>query len=189
MKSPAVRKAKFIRGKSLGFRDACVQDAAFILALRTNEQKSRHLSKVSADLQNQKDWLLAYQARKNEAYFVIENLERDKLGMVRIYDAQGESFCWGSWILSNDAPSTAAIESALMVYAYAMGTLGFSMAHFQVNKANERVWKFHERFGAIRRAEDADQFHYVLSGQAIAVSMKRYERYLPTGIVVEELDA
>ena len=182
-----IRKARSIRGKTLVLRNAVVADAAYILSLRTNPQKSKHLSKVSDDLDAQMAWLASYQERDTEAYFIIEDVLGIPLGTVRIYDAQGDSFCWGSWILLENAPSSAAIESALIVYAYALESLGFQRAHFQVQKANERVWRFHERFGAERIEENEVQYGYRLSSAAIKSSIDRYRRYLPDGIFLEEI--
>jgi len=187
MSAVRICKARCIRGKTLVLRNAVVTDAAFILSLRTNPQKSRHLSKVSDDLVAQEAWLIGYEMRDIEAYFIIEDVHGIPLGSVRIYDAQGDSFCWGSWILLENAPSSAAIESALIVYAYALESLGFQSAHFQVQKANERVWRFHERFGAERTAENEVQYEYRLSNANIKSSIDRYRRYLPVGIFFEEL--
>ena len=184
-----LRKAKRLQGKTLVFRDAGVDDAAFILALRTDEQKSRHLSRTSGALSDQVAWLEAYAQRDTEAYFMIDSLAGERLGTVRLYDAkpvaEGSSFCWGSWILSAQAPSSAAIESALMVYAYALDTLGFTQAHFQVNVDNERVCAFHERFGAQRVSQDATEIDYTLSNAAIRAAMQRYARFLPSALQVE----
>jgi RimJ/RimL family protein N-acetyltransferase len=167
-------------------RNVVITDAAFILFLRINPQKSKHLSKISDDLDAQIAWLESYQDCKTEAYFIIEDLHGTPLGTVRIYDARGNSFCWGSWVLLESVPSSAAIESALMVYAYALESLGFQSAHFQIHKANERVWKFHERFGAERIDENDVQYEYRLSNAAIKFSINRYRRYLPDGIFHEE---
>jgi len=188
MTAPRLGKARRVQGKTLVFRDAAVDDAEFILGLRTDETKSRHLSRTSGALADQQAWLAAYAQRDGEAYFVIESLAGDKLGTVRLYDArvidgQG-SFCWGSWILSDAAPSSAAIESALMVYAYALDTLGFTNAHFQVNLANERVCAFHERFGAQRVSQDDVEIEYTLANAAIREAMKRYARFLPDPLKV-----
>lgn len=182
-----IRKAASFRGKTLVLRNAVVADAAFILSLRTNPQKSMHLSKVSNDFNAQVAWLESYEERETEAYFIIEDIYGLPRGTVRIYDARGDSFCWGSWILSANAPSSSAIESALMVYAYALESLGFQSAHFQVQKANERVWRFHERFGAERIDENEVQYEYRLSNAAIKSSIDRYRRYLPDGIFLEEI--
>lgn len=184
MTAPRLGKARRVQGKTLVFRDAAVDDAEFILGLRTDELKSRHLSRTSGALADQQAWLAGYAQRDGEAYFVIESLAGEKLGTVRLYDAQGDSFCWGSWILSDAAPSSAAIESALMVYAYALDTLGFTNAHFQVNLANERVCAFHERFGAQRVSQDDVEIEYTLANAAIREAMKRYARFLPDPLKV-----
>jgi RimJ/RimL family protein N-acetyltransferase len=184
MTAPRLGKARRVQGKTLVFRDAAVDDAGFILGLRTDELKSRHLSRTSGALADQQAWLAGYAQRDSEVYFVIESLAGEKLGTVRLYDAQGDSFCWGSWILSDAAPSSAAIESALMVYAYALDTLGFTNAHFQVNLANERVCAFHERFGAQRVSQDDVEIEYTLANAAIREAMKRYARFLPDPLKV-----
>ena len=188
MTAPRLGKAARLQGKTLVFRDAAVADAEFILGLRTDETKSRHLSRTSGALADQQAWLAAYAQRDGEAYFVIESLAGDRLGTVRLYDARmvdgHGSFCWGSWILSDAAPPSAAIESALMVYAYALDTLGFTNAHFQVNLANERVCAFHERFGAQRVSQDDVEIEYTLANAAIREAMKRYARFLPDPLKV-----
>lgn len=186
MSAVRIRKASCIRGKALVLRNAVVTDAALILSMRNNPQKSKHLFSVPDDLDAQVAWLVSYQERATEAYFVIEDVHGSALGTVRIYDAQGDSFCWGSWILMVNAPTFAAIESALIVYTYALESLGFQSAHFQVQKPNARVWRFHERFGAERTFENEVQFEYKLSNAAIQSSIGRYRKYLPDGIVVEE---
>jgi len=182
---PKIRKADLLRGRTLQFRDACEDDAAFINALRTDEEKSRHLSAVSGLLDDQRAWLRQYRQAVDQAYFVIEDLHGAALGTVRLYDARLDCFCWGSWILVAGAPPSAAIESALMVYAYALDVLGFSGAHFQVQRANERVWGFHERFGAQRVAEVDDEYRYTISSAAIGSARRRYQRYLPGSVTMD----
>ena len=101
-----------------------------------------------------------------------------------MYDIQNDSFCWGSWILKEGAASSYAIESALLVYHFAL-SLGFEKAHFDVRKGNESVWKFHERFGANKTAETADDFIYSISLEAIEHSLEKYKKYLPNGFSIE----
>jgi len=180
-----IKKSLRIVGKTLAFRNAGVEDAEFIYGLRIDEDKSRHLSKVSGEIESQRKWLLGYQERTDEAYFIIVSLDDEPLGTVRLYGAEDDRFCWGSWILKDGAPANAAIESALMVYDYALNHLGFHSAYFQVHKANLSVCKFHERFGAVRVDEDEVQYHYTLSQEAIISSMNRYKRFLNDGVVVK----
>lgn len=104
--------------------------------------------------------------------------------MVRLYDAQDNSFCWGSWILKEGSPSYAAIEPALIVYSYAIGYLGFEQAHFEVRKENTHVWQFHERFGAELVNETEQDRFYILHKQEILKSQQRYKKFLTDNIQV-----
>jgi RimJ/RimL family protein N-acetyltransferase len=181
---PKIRKATVVRGETLVFRDACVSDAKFILSLRTDENKSRFLSATKNDLEAQKAWLIQYAAVDDQAYFIIE-FNNEPIGTVRLYDAQQDSFCWGSWILSDSRPRQAAMESALMVYAYALDHLEFKNSHFEVRRGNERVWQFHERFGAKRVDENELEYIYFLEFDEIRNSLGRYSKFLPNGVTVE----
>ncbi|MFB0934324.1 MAG: hypothetical protein QMB52_01005 [Propionivibrio sp.] len=49
---------------------------------------------------------------------------------------------------------------------------------------NERVWQFHERFGAVRTAESDLDYFYQLDGKAIAASRARYRRFLEGSVSV-----
>src|SRR5574343_1279846 len=63
---PRLRKAGRLQGRSLVLRDVVPADAEFIVGLRTDERKSRHLSATSPDVQRQRDWLAAYAGREGE---------------------------------------------------------------------------------------------------------------------------
>lgn len=167
-------------------RNADATDAAFILGLRTDLQKAQYLSYTPFDLDRQRAWLESYATKKDQAYFVIESLNAEPFGTVRLYDAQGDSFCWGSWIIKAGSPNHAAIESALMVYAYAIDRLGFQQAHFDVRKENEHVWRFHERFGSMRILETDRDYFYQIDSVAIAKSRMKYRKFLPNPIQVKE---
>lgn len=180
---PEIRKAKRVVGKTLVFRDAIVDDAAFIYSLRTDVEKSRFLSAVPNDIDAQRLWLSEYSKCNGQAYFIIEYQDQ-KIGTVRLYDAKENSFCWGSWILISSRPSHAAMEAALMVYTYAIDHLGFSATHFDVRKGNERVWKFHERFGAKRIAETELDFLYTIDLNNLLEARKQYSNFLSGDVSV-----
>lgn len=180
---PRYVKPKRIAGHKLQFRDAEPTDAAFILGLRTDPAKSRYLSTTSNDVAKQVSWLEAYARDDSQVYFIVEDLQGASVGTVRLYDARGDSFCWGSWIMKDGMPGNYAIESALMVYRYAL-SLGFTRAHFEVRKDNASVWRFHERFGAVKTGETEHEFLYAISSEAIAAALEKYARYLPQGIQI-----
>ena len=133
---PQIRKAAILRGKTLIFRDDTVEDAGLILNLRTDEKKGRFLSATSFSLEVQQAWLRAYTASTGHSYFIIERVGQ-AIGTVRLFDPRGKSFCSGSWIIANGQPASVAMESALMVYAYALDHLGYDQTHFNMRAANE----------------------------------------------------
>jgi RimJ/RimL family protein N-acetyltransferase len=185
MITPLLRKAKRIIGKNLVLRNVTLNDAAFILEQRNDSRKSMYLSYTEPEIAKQIAYLENYSVKVDQAYFVIESLAGDPIGLVRLYDPKEDSFCWGSWVLKNGAPQYAAIESALMVYAYAIDCLGFKNAHFDVRKENESVWRFHERFGAKRVAETELDCLYEIGLNEIMVARSRYKKFLPDAIIVE----
>jgi hypothetical protein len=167
-------RPEIVYGPKLRFRDATPDDAEFILSLRTDEAKNQHLPPVADDLGAQRQWLSRYASDPTQAYFIIE--ADDPVGTVRIYDPQGSSFAWGSWILRG-APFNSAMESALMTYATGLA-MGFDRSHFEVAQGNEWVWKFHEEMGAIRTGDDDHSFHYSMSNEAIKSALAA-QRYIP----------
>jgi RimJ/RimL family protein N-acetyltransferase len=158
------------------------EDAEFILSLRLNPDKGRHLSSTDADLEKQRLWLRSCASDESQVYFIIE-AEGRSVGTVRLYDQQGDSYAWGSWILVNDAPRSAALESTLMVYHFGL-ELGFASAHFDVRKGNEKVWAYHERFGAVRTSEDEENYYYRIDRAAVLAAFERYKSRFPDPIVV-----
>lgn len=181
---PRILKADKIIGHKIEFHNASIEDAEFILSLRTDPLKGKHLSSISGILADQRKYLEGYENSTGTAYFIVHLRDGGPIGTVRIYDAREDSFCWGSWIIRDDAPSFSAIESALIVYDYAIEHLKFSKSHFDVRKENSGVWRFHERFGARRLSEDSENYYYQISGEDIRRSKKRYGKYLPNGVQV-----
>lgn len=182
--APKIRKARYIRGRTLVFRNAVVDDAEFILSLRIDPNKAKYLSQTSNNLEQQRNWLENYSINEGQAYFIIEN-NGEAIGTVRLYDAKGKSFCWGSWIIKNGSPPHAAIESALMVYAFSIDRLGFNASHFDVRKNNGHVIRFHERFGAKRIGETNEDYLFLISISEIKDARKKYSKFLIDPLVVE----
>jgi RimJ/RimL family protein N-acetyltransferase len=182
--SPIIKRARIIRGNKLILRDVGVGDAEFILSLRLDPKKNAYISAVDPRLQKQIDWINTYLNGGGQAYFIICDRELNRLGTVRLYDAVGGSFSWGSWIVQDEAPAYVAIESALLVYRYALDYLHFTSAHFEVSRDNKSVWIFHERFGAHRVRETKGQYFYKIASGEIDLSFSRYRKFLPNSIEV-----
>jgi len=168
-------------GRNLNLRLVDLSDAEFIYKLRQDVGKSKYLSKVVGAIEDQYQWLAKYKERENlkeEFYFVIESKSSDRLGLVRMYDYRGDSFCWGSWLIKDNAPKYTAIESALQIYELAFYKMGFNQSHFDVRKGNERVIAFHKRFGAQVVDESEDDYFFVIKKEDYECTKLKYKRYL-----------
>jgi RimJ/RimL family protein N-acetyltransferase len=170
-----------IEGKNINLRTVEIEDAEFIYVLRTNPEKSKYLSKISENINDQIEWIKNYKQRENENkefYFVIESKEKEKLGLVRVYDIKNNSFSWGSWIIKEDAPKSTAIESALQIYEFGFYNLKFQKSHFDVRKGNDKVIAFHQRFGAKIVDEDELDYFFNFEKSDYEIIKEKYKRYL-----------
>ena len=170
-----------IYGKNINMRTVTTEDAEFIYNMRQNQNKTKYLSRVTGTVESQKEWIKNYKQReedKKEFYFVIESKDEEKLGLVRMYDFQDDSFCWGSWLIKEDAPKTTAIESALQIYEFGFYNLGFEKSHFDVRKGNDKVIAFHQRFGAKIVDEDELDYFFNFEKRDYEIIKEKYKRYL-----------
>ena len=170
-----------IYGKNINMRTVTTEDAEFIYNMRQNQNKTKYLSKVTGTVDSQKEWIKNYKQReeeKKEFYFVIESKDKRKLGLVRMYDFQDNSFCWGSWLIKEDAPKSTAIESALQIYEFGFYSLGFEKSHFDVRKGNDKAISFHQRFGAKIVDEDELDYFFNFEKSDYEIIKEKYKRYL-----------
>ena len=170
-----------LSGKNINLRTVEIEDADFIYTMRQNRKKTKYLSKVTGTVDSQKEWIKNYKQREDEEkefYFIIESKNKDKFGLVRIYDLKNDSFCWGSWLIKEDAPKTSAIESALQIYEFGFYKLGFEKSHFDVRKGNDKVIVFHQRFGAKIISEDELDYFFNFEKSDYEIIKEKYKRYL-----------
>ena len=178
-----LNKPNLITGNFVTLRNVNLNDAEFILSLRTNPEKNKYLSITSNNINNQKIWLNNYSFDKSQFYFIITNSHNKPFGTIRLYDINSENFCWGSWILSDGAPINFALESMLIIYSFAL-SLGLKNSNFDVRRENISVCSFHERLGAIKTSEDELNIYYNLPYIQIIKILNKFKNKLPTGILI-----
>jgi hypothetical protein len=175
---PRLRKAEAVHGANLFLRDVTVADAGFIHALRRDDVKGRYLAPTAPEVQSQVEWLEKYVLSADQAYFIICDAVGTRLGCVRLYDPIGRSFRWGSWLILSGLSPLVAIESILLVYAYA-SWLGFEEARLDVRRDNKAVWSFHEGFSDAKRIGESElDYFYVISAEQIRTLLKKYAHFL-----------
>jgi RimJ/RimL family protein N-acetyltransferase len=152
-------------------------DAEFVLRLRTDKRYNQFLSSISPDLEAQRQWIVNYKQDENnrkQFYFIIKRNDGVPCGTIRIYDLRDGSFSWGSWILNEDKTRYAALESAFLIYEFGFKELGFTKAHFEVIRENDRVIAFHEKMGAIVTDEDDLNVYFQITQQSVAASKNKF---------------
>ena len=170
--TPRFRKGMMVVGSRLTFREATAADAAFVLRLRIDPVLNEFLSSTANDLDAQAAWIESAAEDPSQLYYII-SAGNEPVGTVRLYEQRDKSFCWGSWILSADAPKSGAIESTMMVYSLGLA-LGFTAAHFDVRRGNVKVWQYHERTGAKRVRENDLDYYYAIGRDEIHSFLDRY---------------
>lgn len=167
-----------LQSKTIRLRLVEEEDAEFILSLRKDTKYNQHLSPVSGGVNEQAEWIRRYkkdEKNKIQYYFIIERTDGIRCGTVRVYDIREGSFSWGSWILNEDKPRFAAVESALLVYSFGFENLNFNKSHFEVRKENAKVISFHEKMGAVKNGETETEYLFEITKDSIQSTKKRLE--------------
>jgi RimJ/RimL family protein N-acetyltransferase len=136
-------------GHAFRLRPVEMEDAAFILELRADRDRSRYLHRVPNDLPAQRRWLESYFARPADYYFLIENRDTgQREGTAGIYNLDRIFAEWGRWIVR--AGSQAALESACLVYRVGFEVLGLESIYCRTIVENTAAVEFHQSFGLER---------------------------------------
>jgi len=154
-----------IDGVRLSLRLVMPDDAAYIHGLRTDPAYNSHLSAVTGTIKDQRAWIEAYKAREaagDEVYYLITRKDGVPCGTVRLYDITADRFTWGSWILDENKPPKAALESAVLSFGVGFERLGLRLAQLDVRRANARAIAFYRRFGMTGTGEDDENLYFTL---------------------------
>ena len=147
-------------------RLAQVNDAKFIVDLRGDEIKSKFLSEISTDIKMQEDWLKNYkfrEAKGEEYYFIVCDLQGNSFGTTRLYNFRGEIFFTGSWVFLDSSPEGLPIIGDILGREIAFDILKYSFCQFEVRKGNSKVLKYHKTYKPRLVDEDELNFYFELN--------------------------
>lgn len=137
-----------LEGPAYRLRPVTLEDAAFMVELRTDPKLGAYLNPTSPRVEDQESWLRGYFERAGDLYFIIERLTSGRPeGCVALYDIDEEKRCaeWGRWI--QRPGSMAATECALHIYRAAFDEVGLTMVYCRTVAENEPVVSFHTSCG------------------------------------------
>ena len=140
-----------LTGYRFSLRPVAVNDAEFIVKLRTDARPGHFLHEISSDADVQRGWIEKYLERPGDWYFTIRDIasgQREGLIGLYDYDEPSKSAEWGRWIVRPG--SVAALESALLIYRTAFEVLEMDFVYSRTIKDNGAVVSFHDSCGAPR---------------------------------------
>ncbi|WP_370402010.1 GNAT family N-acetyltransferase [Sulfitobacter sp. JB4-11] len=154
-----------VEGPNLVLRLIEPEDAEYVHGLRIDPRYNQYLSEVSGTTADQRAWIERYKVREaagEELYYIIERLDGVRCGTVRLYEIEQDQFTWGSWILDENKPTKAALESAVLSFDLGFNVLCKTIALVDARSQNDRAIGFYRRFGMteVRRDEDHIYFKY-----------------------------
>ncbi len=159
-------KLDVVEGYRVRLRLVQPNDGAYIYGLRTNPAYNKYLSTVSGGIADQVRWIEDYKFRETagmEFYYVIERLDKQRCGVVRLYDLTASSFTWGSIILDYNKPSKAALEATLLSMSIGFEVLSLPVARLKVCNANSTAIAFYRRFGMLETGADNNDTYFTVS--------------------------
>lgn len=138
-----------VEGEAFRLRPLAIEDAAFIVALRTDPVLGRHLHATSPLVEDQENWTRTYFEREGDWYFIVEHLDGEREGAISIYNHNPVERMaeWGRWILRRD--SLAAVESAALIHDIGFGRLNLELMFTHTEEDNQSVVSFHRTLGAV----------------------------------------
>jgi len=144
-----ILRDRYIKRKDIILRLCEINDAEFILSLRLNPSLNKYISHTDINIEQQKKWILAYkdrERRNKELYFIIEDINHNRLGTYRIYNIQENSFTIGSWIFKKRTSNYLSVKADILVKDFGFENLKFKYCRFDVRKKNKKVLKYHRLF-------------------------------------------
>lgn len=128
-------------------RPATLDDAEFIVRLRTAPGVVGNVGDTRADPERQREWLRAYEQREGDYYFIVETESGVPVGTIGVYDIRDGSGEWGRWIILPGVP--AALPSSILIHRFALEVLKLREVRGTVVESNRHVVSFHLKFGAL----------------------------------------
>ena len=136
-----------LEGFAFRLRPVEVGDAAGIVELRRDPDRSRFIHETPPSVEAQVRWLEDYFGRDGDYYWAVERLSDGRTeGFLGLYDVDGDRAEWGRWVLRPG--SLAAAESAWLVHEAGFGRLGLDTLITRTLADNQPVVSFHARYGA-----------------------------------------
>ena len=121
----------FMEHYDIHVRLVMIEDAEFIVRLRTNMLNARFIHDTNTSISAQEEWIRQYKIREEEGkeyYFVFE-VNGEPQGVYRIYNRHEDWCVTGSWVFKPDADRNAALKAMIITHEIVFEELGHEYVH------------------------------------------------------------
>jgi len=172
---------KIINQYGIVLRAVEIEDAEFILSLRTDSILNQFISYTNPNLEDQVKWIENYKIREKsglEYYFTAGDAEGIKFGTIRIYDFDEKSFEIGSWLFRTNSPLGMAVKAHFIGFEIGFERLKADYCRFEIRKKNVGVLRYMNDFKTIKVGEDDLNYYFTLSKENFYARRNRLSVFL-----------
>ena len=137
---------EIIEGRYVNLRSVEERDAEFTLSLRQDPNLTKYLPKLDITLEQQISWIRKQRNQEGDYYFVVENKKGEKIGVIGVYDVNGDCAETGRIAMIGNAFES--IEAQLLSFDFAFDILKLEKTVNYVMADNIHALRFSQMFGS-----------------------------------------
>ena len=137
-----------ISGKYTYLRQVQVEDAEFILSLRTDPVYSLYINDTENDLDIQIEWIKQQYTKPYDYYFVICDLNHHSKGVISLYNFDSDKINAEMGRLICPKAQIQLYETLILIHDFAFDRLGLTRLFYKENPENYDVIAVTRKFGA-----------------------------------------
>lgn len=135
-----------IEGRYVNLRSVEERDAEFTLSLRQDPNLTKYLPKLDITLDQQISWIRKQRNQVGDYYFVVENKKGEKIGVIGVYDVNGDCAETGRIAMIGNAFES--IEAQLLSFDFSFDILKLEKTVNYVMADNIHALRFSQMFGS-----------------------------------------
>ena len=128
-----------IKGRFVELKSITLDDVQFSFDIRSAPENRETVGVVAKSVEDQKKYIEWQMKEPDDYYFVIYNRKGEKIGLIGLYDIQGDTAEMGREVCSGNCVEV--IESEILVEDFAMDVLGLKTLHSVIYANNAKHLK------------------------------------------------
>ncbi len=128
-----------IKGRFVELKSITLDDVQFSFDIRSAPENRETVGVVAKSVEDQRKYIEWQMKEPDDYYFVIYNRKGEKIGLIGLYDIQGDTAEMGREVCCGNCVEV--IESEILVEDFAMDVLGLKTLHSVIYANNAKHLK------------------------------------------------